>query len=171
MRLRQPIGSRTAKGMTRGRSDVDRLLGGSGFNPAGAKVTYRPSVPMPSQPLTAADAAALPAITFDDKTILAIADFSPGLWWGANGVQRLVVTEDHLHVVQVGRALTTGQLAFTASLRDVSSLKYWLRRGLGGQVVRLTLEASGAKRSYTSKYRQGVELCKILAERVPGSSA
>ena len=41
-----------------------------------------------------------------DAPMLAVADFSPGRWWGFNGIQTLVLTDDHLHVIQQGWALT-----------------------------------------------------------------
>jgi hypothetical protein len=53
--------------------------------------------------------------TRDDAPMLAVAEFSPGPWWGFNGIQSLILTADQLYVVPRGMALTHGRLRRTLS--------------------------------------------------------
>lgn len=96
----------------------------------------------------------------------AAALFSPGPWWGFNGVQVVVLTEDRLHVLQTGTALTAGRLRRSVPLCSVTRCHWRLRRGVRGEVTRLTFTAGGRTRTYTSKYQQGVELCARLQWRL-----
>jgi hypothetical protein len=103
-------------------------------------------------------------ITGHEETVLAMADFSPGPWWGFNGIQTLVVTSNHLHVVQRGVALTRGRLRKSVPTDSIRAVEWHVRRLLGREAVRMTVTADGWRSTFTSKYRQGVEVAKTLAQ-------
>lgn len=119
------------------------------------------AVDLPRRGYTYAEVEALASVAgVDPGAILAAAPFSPGPWWGFNGVQTLVLTWDSLHVVQSGIALTTGRLRRSARLDSISGTR--ARVVGGGRVVRLTLRVKGRRRTHTSMFREGVSFCERL---------
>lgn len=95
--------------------------------------------------------------------VVALAPFSHGPWWGFNGVQLVVLTATHLHVLQAGLALTTGSLRLTAPLTAIDKVTWRVRRGRGGHAVRMVVSVHGRRHRYVSKYQQAVDLCDALA--------
>jgi hypothetical protein len=88
-----------------------------------------------------------------EVVIIVVADFSSGPWWGFNGVQALVLTENQVFLVQRGFALTSGRLR--RSLFDVRHSAG--RLGPSGDTageVHVTLKIGRRRRHYTSRYRQ-----------------
>lgn len=93
------------------------------------------------------------------------APFSHGPWWGFNGIQLIVVTDAGVHVVQAGVAMTAGGSRLTVALSEVQGVGWRVRRGVGGQTVRLMFTVGGRRRRYVSKFQQAVEVCEALARR------
>ena len=105
----------------------------------------------------------------DDAPLLAVADFSPGRWWGFNGIQRLVLTADQLYVVPQGLALTRGRLRRSLPIAGIQRVSWRTREGFGRQAVRMTLSAGVRSRNYTSIYQEGAEFAAKLTQLVsPG---
>jgi hypothetical protein len=115
---------------------------------------------------TEAETANLHNAIGDDAPVLAVADFSPGPWWGFNGVQTLVLTEDQLFVVQCGFALTRGRLRRSFSMSDIQQLDWRIGRHRRREAVHVTLKIGRRRRHYTSKYRQATDLARQLARLV-----
>jgi hypothetical protein len=99
----------------------------------------------------------------DDASVLAVADFSPGPWWGFNGVQTLVLTEGQLFVVQRGLALTSGRLRRSLPTSDIQKLDWRIGRHRRREAVHMTLKIGPRRRHYTSKYRQAADLARQLS--------
>jgi hypothetical protein len=102
----------------------------------------------------------------DEAPMLAVADFSPGRWWGFNGIQTLVLTADHVHVVPQGLALTRDRLRRHLATADIETVSWRMLERFGRKVVRMTLEAGGKSRNYTSKYQNGADLATELTQLV-----
>lgn len=102
----------------------------------------------------------------DDAPMLAVADFSPGPWWGFNGIQALILTADHLHVVQQGDALTRGRLRRSLPTTSVQSLSWRTGDRFGLEVVQMTVKTGYRRRRYTSRYLEGADLASKLSEQV-----
>ena len=105
----------------------------------------------------------------DDTPMLAVADFSPGRWWGFNGIQRLVLTADQLYVVPQGLALTRGRLRRTLPIAGIQRVSWRTQERFGRQAVRMTLSTGVRSRNYTSIYQEGAEFAAKLTQLVsPG---
>jgi len=104
-------------------------------------------------------------LTGDDRPVLAVADFSPGPWWGFNGVQIFVLTTDQLHMVQKGAAFTHGRLRRSIPTSSLEKVDWHIRRRFSREAVRMTLKKGSRRRTYTSKYQQGASLARELALR------
>jgi hypothetical protein len=105
----------------------------------------------------------------DEAPILALADFSPGRWWGFNGIQTLVLTADHVHVVPQGLALTRGRLRRSLATAGIQRVNWQMRDRFGRKVVRMTVETGGKILSYASKYQNGADLAAELTQLVSPS--
>lgn len=110
--------------------------------------------------------AELRAVTRDEAPVLAVADFSPGPWWGFNGVQTLVLTGDKVSVVQRGLAFTSGRLRRSIPTTSVRTFHWHISQRLGREAVHMTLSTGDRTRRYASKYRQGAHLAEQLADLV-----
>ncbi|MDQ6949974.1 MAG: hypothetical protein M3256_27955 [Actinomycetota bacterium] len=99
----------------------------------------------------------------DDAPVLAVADFSPGPWWGFNGIQTLVLTADQVSLVPGGLALTSGRLRRRLSTSEIQSFDWRMGRHGRREAVHMTLKVGRRRRHYTSKYRQGAELAQQLS--------
>jgi hypothetical protein len=110
--------------------------------------------------------AELSRATGGDAPMLALADFSPGPWWGFNGIQALVLTADQLHVVPQGLALTRGRLRRSLLTADIQSVNWRTGQRFGLEVILMTLTMGHRRRTYTSRYQEGADLAAKLAEQV-----
>ncbi|MDP9073327.1 MAG: hypothetical protein M3N98_03965 [Actinomycetota bacterium] len=123
----------------------------------------RPEVaPLLERQYTDAETTNLRHAVGDDSPVLSVADFSPGPWWGFNGVQTLVLTKGHLFVVQGGHALTSGRLRRSFPTSNIAKLEWRIGRHRRREAVHMTLEVGRRKRHYTSKYRQAADLAQQL---------
>jgi hypothetical protein len=93
------------------------------------------------------------------EKLLASCDFSPGPSWGFNGIQRLVLTTESLHVFQRGVALTARrELSQTARttypLTAIRSVATKSRRALlgRGEALTLRLGTEHGQKTFTTKY-------------------
>jgi hypothetical protein len=94
-----------------------------------------------------------------------VADFSPGPWWGFNGVRTLVLTDERLHVLQRGLFSRRLRARRTLKVADISAVK--LRTT--DMVVHMTVATGHRRRWYASKYQQGADLADRLARQAcPG---
>jgi hypothetical protein len=124
-------------------------------------------IPLLERQYTDAEAANLHNAIGDDASVLAVADFSPGPWWGFNGVQTLVLTESQLFVVQRGLALTSGRLRRSLPTCDIQQFDWRIGRHRRREAVHMTLKIGRRRRHYISKYRQAADLARQLS-RLPG---
>jgi hypothetical protein len=124
---------------------------------------------LPERHYNDADLAVLRSATGGAAPVLAVADFSPGPWWGFNGVQRLVLTADRLFVVQSGYALTRGRLRRSFPIAEVQTANWRFTRRFGFEGVQMRLKVKGRSRTYSSKYRQGADLAEQLSGLVKGA--
>ena len=90
-----------------------------------------------------------------------VADFSPGPWWGFNGVRTLVLTAERLHVLQRGLVSRRLRSQRTLSVADIDSVKW----STTDMVVHMTVTIGHGKRRYASKYQQGADLADGLARQ------
>jgi len=105
--------------------------------------------------------------TRDDARVLAVAEFSPGPWWGFNGIQALILTADQLHVVPQGVALTRGRLRRSLPRAAIHTVTSRTRRRFGLNIVQMTLGIGRRRRRYTSIYQEGADLAAKLAQQTP----
>jgi len=117
---------------------------------------------LPEWAPAASDLALVDGVTAGSR-VVAVAPFSHGPGWGCNGVQLIVVTDTRLLVVQAGVAMTAGRLRLTVPLSGVQEVGWRVRRGVGGQAVRLVFTVDGRRRRYASKFQQAVDVCEALA--------
>ena len=103
----------------------------------------------------------------DDARILAVAEFSPGPWWGFNGIQALILTADQIHVVPQGIALTRGRLRRSLPRAAIHAVTWRTRRRFRLNVVQMTLSIGRRRRRYTSIYQEGADLAAKLAQQAP----
>jgi hypothetical protein len=103
----------------------------------------------------------------DDARMLAVAEFSPGPWWGFNGIQSLILTADQLHVVPQGIALSHGRLRRSLPRAAIHTVAWRTRRRFGLNVVHMTLSIGRRRRRYTSIYQEGADLAAELAPQTP----
>lgn len=103
----------------------------------------------------------------DDAPMLAVAEFSPGPWWGFNGIQALILTADQIHVVPQGVALTHGRLRRSLPRAAIHTVTWRTRRHFGLNVVQMTLSIGSRRRRYTSIYQEGADLAAKLAPQTP----
>ncbi len=122
---------------------------------------------LPEWAPAASDLAAVDGVAAGSR-VAAVAPFSHGPWWGFNGVQLIVVTDTRLEIVQTGFTLTAGRPRLTAPLSGVQEAGWRVRRGVGGQVVRLMFTVDGRRRRYVSKFQQAVDVCEALARATTG---
>jgi hypothetical protein len=101
--------------------------------------------------------------------MLAVADFSPGRWWGFNGIQTLVLTADQVHVVPQGLAFTRGRLRRSLATAGIQTVSWRMREQSGRTVIRMTVETGGKILDYTSKYQNGADLATELTQLVSPS--
>lgn len=107
------------------------------------------------------------AVGADPGSDVVAAPFSPGPWWGFNGIQDLVLFGGSLHVVQSGVAVTRGRRRQSTPFHALDRTRWRTRRGLpGGRVVRLSMRADGRRRTYTSKYHEAVGFSEHLMREV-----
>ena len=98
-------------------------------------------------------------LTSAEGEFLAVATFSPGPWFGFNGIQTLALTSDRLFIVQRGIAPTAGRVqSFPVS--QLSSVVWGVRRG--GRTVSLRFRGADRPRWMTSKYEEALRLAKTL---------
>lgn len=67
----------------------------------------------------------------DEAPVLAVADFSPGRWWGFNGIQTLVLTADQIHVVPQGLAFAHGRLRRSLATAGIQTVSWRMRERFG----------------------------------------
>jgi hypothetical protein len=92
-----------------------------------------------------------------------VADFSPGPWWGFNGVRTLVLTADSLHVLQKRPFSRSMRLRRSIALASIEQASWRTSRTWTGEEVRMRVVANGHVRGFTSKYQQGADLARRLA--------
>src|SRR5665213_282271 len=90
----------------------------------------------------------------DYAAATAVADFSPGPWWGFNGVRTLVLTADSLHVLQKRPSSRSMRLRRSIALARIESASWRTSRTWRGEAVRMRVVADGHVRGFTSKYQQ-----------------
>lgn len=98
----------------------------------------------------------------DAGPVLAVAEFSPGPWWGFNGVRTVVLTASAVHIQRKRWLGGTAADATTLDLADIRDVTYEVRRRAGHESVRLTLRTGGFPRVFTSKYREALALAEQL---------
>jgi hypothetical protein len=103
----------------------------------------------------------------DDAPMLAVAEFSPGPWWGFNGIQSLILTADQIYVVPQGMALTHGRLRRSLPRAAIHAVTWRTRRQFSLNVVQMTLSIGSRRRRYTSIYQEGADLAAKLAPQTP----
>ena len=94
------------------------------------------------------------------RPVRKVAHVSTGPWYGFNGVQALVLTDDALYRVQQGLALRPDRVMDTFLLTDLSDV-FW-RPGRRGRSGRIAFSVAGSRRSYASKWRDAVDLVEEL---------
>jgi hypothetical protein len=106
------------------------------------------------------------------EALLAMAEFSPGPWWGFNGVRLVVLTSKALRVYQRGVAVTARRdLAKTATrelpLSSIAEVKLRERQRIPGRpTVTMRLTTAEGRKVFTSKYVQGSKLAQALEEAI-----
>ncbi|WP_139195931.1 MULTISPECIES: hypothetical protein [unclassified Curtobacterium] len=95
------------------------------------------------------------------------ARFSPGPWWGFNGVD--VLELDDVSLVRRRFKLLRGRVPTAVSLSSVALVSVEVRsrkRGGDAQWVRMVLLLGGARRTFTGRVRDGRPFAQALARRV-----
>jgi hypothetical protein len=103
----------------------------------------------------------------DDAPMLAVAEFSPGPWWGFNGIQSLILTADQLYVVPQGIALTHRRLRRSLPRAAIHTVTWRTGQRFGLNVVQMSLSIGSRRRRYTSIYQEGADLAAKLAPQTP----
>lgn len=95
--------------------------------------------------------------------------FSPGPWWGFNGVVRLSATDDCLVISPCGGWKAAHREERRIPLRNVEVLSRRTRRGLLGRpdVLVAKIRIDGKDSTYTSKELSAVDVLDALT-RAPG---
>jgi hypothetical protein len=113
----------------------------------------------------AADLEQLALASGTSATILAVADFSPGAWWGFNGVQSLILTADQLFIVQKRFGGRAGRLRQSMSTGAIRRVDWTVQRRLGRESVSMTLTTEGRSQRYTSKWSNASDFAELAAEQ------
>lgn len=98
---------------------------------------------------------------------LVTARFSPGPWWGFNGVD--VLELDDVSLVRRRFGLLSGRVPIAASLSSVALVSVEVRprkRGGDPHWVRMVLLLGGARRTFTGRVSDGRPFAEELARRV-----
>lgn len=90
--------------------------------------------------------------------------FSPGRWWGFNGVLRLSVADDSLVIVPVGGWKSRPRSERRIALSKIELLSLRTRSGLFGRpaVLVVELRIDGKRSTFTSKYQDQVQFLNAL---------
>ncbi len=107
----------------------------------------------------------LASIAGTDEPILAVADFSPGPWWGFNGVHTLVLTAERIHVVQRRVGGGVGGVRRLINLEAVQGVEWALQHRLYRTSVRMALTIDERPAVYTSKWANGLAFAEMTAAR------
>lgn len=98
---------------------------------------------------------------------LMTARFSPGPWWGFNGVD--VLELDDVSLVRRRFTLLRGRVPTAVSLSSVALVSVEVRprkRDGDPQWVRMVLLLGGARKTFTGRVRDGLPFAQALARRV-----
>lgn len=98
---------------------------------------------------------------------LVIARFSPGPWWGFNGVD--VLELDDVSLVRRRFKLLRGRVPTAVPLTSVSLVSVEVRpkkRGRDPQWVRMVLLFGGARKVFTGRVRDGQPFAQALTRRL-----
>lgn len=103
---------------------------------------------------------------------LVIARFSPGPWWGFNGVD--VLELDDVSLVRRRFKLLRGRVPTAVPLTSVSLVSVEVRpkkRGRDPQWVRMVLLFGGARKVFTGRVRDGQPFAQALTRRLTRPTA
>lgn len=101
-------------------------------------------------------------IISSDRPIRLIAHVSNGPWYGFNGVQVLVLTDQALYRVQASKfAFRRDVVLDKVVLSDLSDARWIARRDSG----RISFRVAGVRKSYVSKWTEATDLAKALTDR------
>jgi hypothetical protein len=95
------------------------------------------------------------------------AHVSNGPWYGFNGVQALVLTDEAVYRVQQGWALLPDRVIGKYLVRDISEPRWISSRA--GRAGRISFKVAGARHSYASKWQEAADLALALERLVPES--
>ena len=95
------------------------------------------------------------------------AHVSNGPWYGFNGVQALVLTDEAVYRVQQGWALLPDRVIGKYLVRDISEPRWISSRA--GRAGRISFKVAGARHSYASKWQEAADLALALERLVSAS--
>jgi hypothetical protein len=129
---------------------------------------------MKSKVLSAREHAELMGVIGTGDEVTASCEFSPGPWWGFNGIKTLVVTRRKLLILQSGFAFTARRdLRKTAkknidliSIEGISSNR---RHTFLGEVIVLHIRTNRKRHTFTTKYREGENVVQALRTHIAGN--
>jgi hypothetical protein len=118
--------------------------------------------------------AELTSIIGKDDTLVASGEFSPGPWWGFNGIKILLVTPSELLILQRGIAFTarqdlrkTGRKSIDlASIKGIGSHR---RRTFLGEAIVLHIQTNRRRQVFTTKYQEGENVVRALEAHIAGN--
>jgi len=104
----------------------------------------------------------------DGEDLVSHCDFSPGPWWGFNGIRTLLLTSERLVVVSQSSMGIRRPPSFR--LDEVDCVRWRRRRAwsiaLGAVAVVLKVHLSNRARTFASKYEFAEEFSESLAHAV-----
>lgn len=109
----------------------------------------------------------LAVAAIERREVIAHAKFSPGPWWGFNGVQSLILTDSQLVRVKLRWGGSPKKVLDRLPLDEIRDASYRLSGRDEGKFVHLTISAK-RKRRFTSKHKEGLALAKRLRAVVHG---
>ncbi|WP_157720052.1 hypothetical protein [Microlunatus sagamiharensis] len=95
------------------------------------------------------------------------AHVSNGPWYGFNGIQALVLTNEAVYRVQQGWALLPDRVIDKYLLSDISEPRWTSSRA--GRTGRISFNVASARHSYASKWQEAADLALAL-ERIVSAS-
>jgi hypothetical protein len=127
-----------------------------------------------NKPLTSNELAELMSVIGTEDELVASGEFSPGPWWGFNGIQTLVVTRHKLLILQSGFALTarrdwrkTGRRSMDlTSIKGISSKR---RRTFLGEAMVLRMQTNHKSHTFATKYQEGENVVRALHAHIAGN--
>lgn len=109
---------------------------------------------------TDSEVSRLQDIIGSDRPIKLVAHVSSGPWYGFNGVQALVLTDQALYRVQASKYSVRPDVVLDKYLLSDVSDAQWTARGRNAG--RLTLRVAGTRKSYASTWAEASDLAAAL---------